>query len=163
VALGPIVDDWQLQRIHSLVGATVDTGARLVTGGEYEGLFYRPTVLADIALDMPGWAEEVFGPVAPVISFSTLEEAAEIVGSTEYGLSLGILGDVRLAMKLADLIRSGKIHINEQTVPDEANAPFGGVGFSGTGSRFGGADANIEALTNTQWLTMRPEVTPYPF
>jgi benzaldehyde dehydrogenase (NAD) len=55
------------------------------------------------------------------------------------------------------------VHINEQTVADEANAPFGGVAASGTGSRFGGAQANIEAFTETQWLTLRPEIAPYPF
>ena len=53
--------------------------------------------------------------------------------------------------------------INEQTVADEANIPFGGVGASGTGSRFGGAEANIEAFTETQWLTVRPDIAPYPF
>ena len=66
-------------------------------------------------------------------------------------------------MKIADRIHSGKIHINEMTVADEANAPFGGVGASGTGSRFGGPAANIEAFTETQWVTVRPDIAPYPF
>jgi benzaldehyde dehydrogenase (NAD) len=55
------------------------------------------------------------------------------------------------------------VHINDQTVSDEAVAPFGGVGASGTGSRFGGAAANIEAFTETQWLTMQGDITRYPF
>lgn len=76
---------------------------------------------------------------------------------------MGILGDVGLAMVIADRVHSGQIHINEQTVSDEANVPFGGVGASGTGSRFGGAQANIEASTETQWLTMRPQIAEYPF
>ena len=66
-------------------------------------------------------------------------------------------------MVIADRVHSGQIHINEQTVSDEANVPFGGVGASGTGSRFGGAQANIEASTETQWLTMRPQIAEYPF
>ncbi|VXC29525.1 hypothetical protein NOCARDAX2BIS_50064 [Nocardioides sp. AX2bis] len=66
-------------------------------------------------------------------------------------------------MKIADRVHAGKVHINEQTVSDEANAPFGGVGASGTGSRFGGATANIEAFTEGQWLTVRPDIAPYPF
>jgi benzaldehyde dehydrogenase (NAD) len=112
---------------------------------------------------MSAWKNEIFGPVAPVIKFSTTEEAIALASEGEYGLSLGILGDVGEAMKIADAIPSGIIHINEQTVADEANIPFGGVGASGTGSRFGGAKANIEAFTETQWLTLRPEIAPYPF
>ena len=71
--------------------------------------------------------------------FSTLEEAATLAADSEYGLSLGILTrDVMRGLALADLIPTGIVHINDQTVDDEAAAPFGGVGASGTGSRFGG-------------------------
>ncbi len=163
VALGPIIDEKQLNHIHALVEEAVQAGCRLAAGGTHEGLFYRPTVLADLALDNPAFAQEIFGPVAPVTRFSTLDEVVEMVNANGYGLAVGILGDVGAAMKLADRISSGKIHINEQTVADEANAPFGGVGASGTGSRFGGATANIEAFTEVQWLTMRPGIAPYPF
>lgn len=163
VALGPIIDGSQLKRIHSIVEDAVQAGARLAAGGTHEGLFYRPTVLADLNPDNPAFAEEIFGPVAPVIKFSTLDEAVELVNANDYGLSVGILGEVGEAMKIADRVNSGKVHINEQTVLDEANAPFGGVGASGTGSRFGGATANIEAFTEVQWLTMRSEIAPYPF
>ncbi|MCU1532714.1 MAG: aldehyde dehydrogenase family protein [Arthrobacter sp.] len=89
--------------------------------------------------------------------------AVALVNANDYGLSVGILGDVGEAMRIADRTSSGKVHIIEQTVSEEANAPFGGVGASGTGSRFGGAAANIEAFPETQWLTMRPEIAPYPF
>lgn len=163
VALGPIIDAGQRDRIHGLVQRTVGAGARLAAGGTFEGLFYRPTVLAGVTTDMPAYADEVFGPVAPVISFSTIEEAIELAGQSEYGLSLGILGDVGMAMQVADAVPSGIVHINEQTVGDEANAPFGGVASSGTGSRFGGAEANIEAFTESQWLTVRSGIAPYPF
>ena len=163
VALGPIIDETQLKRIHSIVEDAVQAGGRLAAGGTYEGLFYRPTVLADLTPDNPAFAEEIFGPVAPVVKFSTADEAVSLVNANDYGLSVGILGDVGEAMRIADRVNSGKVHINEQTVSDEANAPFGGVGASGTGSRFGGAAANIEAFTETQWLTMRPEIAPYPF
>jgi benzaldehyde dehydrogenase (NAD) len=71
---------------------------------------------------------------------------------------VGILGDVGTAISVADRIVSGKVHINEQTVNDEANVPFGGVGASGNGARFGGAGANIDAFTETQWVTVRSEI-----
>lgn len=163
VALGPIIDTAQLQHIDRLVRETVLAGARLAAGGSFEGLFYRPTVLADVTPTMAAYTEEVFGPVAPVVAFGSITEVIALASDTDYGLSLGILGDVGLAMQVADAIPSGIVHINEQTVADEANIPFGGVGGSGTGSRFGGAEANIEAFTETQWLTVRSQIAPYPF
>jgi len=163
VALGPVIDSNQVARIQGIVDATVAAGATLSAGGTSEGNFYKPTVLSNMTAGMSAWKDEIFGPVAPVIKFSTTEEAIALASESDYGLSLGILGDVGEAMKIADAIPSGIIHINEQTVSDEANAPFGGVGSSGTGSRFGGAEANIDAFTETQWLTLRPEIAPYPF
>ncbi|MEW2515248.1 aldehyde dehydrogenase family protein [Streptomyces sp. NPDC046870] len=163
VALGPVIDRRQLERVHGIVTGSVAAGATLAAGGEIVGAGYRATVLTGLTTDMPAWREEIFGPVAPVMGFSTPEEAARIVNDCEYGLSTGILGDVGTAMRLADRIDSGKVHINEQTVGDEPHAPFGGVKASGTGSRFGGAAANIEAFTETQWLTVRPDIADYPF
>ncbi|WP_337063483.1 aldehyde dehydrogenase family protein [Kineococcus sp. G2] len=163
VALGPIIDERQLANVDRLVRGTVEAGASLAAGGTHEGLFYSPTVLADVKPSMPAWEEEVFGPVAPVLAFSDADEAIELARATPYGLSLGILGEVGAAMRVADAVPSGIVHINEQTVSDEANSPFGGVGASGTGGRAGGAEANIEAFTETQWLTVRPEIAPYPF
>ncbi|MFF8595043.1 aldehyde dehydrogenase family protein [Streptomyces sp. NPDC015220] len=163
VALGPIIDRRQLERVHRIVTESVAAGATLAAGGEIVGAGYRATVLTGLSTDMPAWREEIFGPVAPVIGFSTPEEAARIVDDCEYGLSVGILGDVGTAMRLADRIESGKVHINEQTVGDEPSAPFGGVKASGTGSRFGGAAANVEAFTETQWVTVRPDIADYPY
>jgi benzaldehyde dehydrogenase (NAD) len=95
--------------------------------------------------------------------FTSVDEAVELVNASPYGLSVSILGDVGEAMKVADRVQSGKVHINEMTVADETQAPFGGWKDSGNGSRFGGAAANIEAFTETQWLTVRPDIAPYPF
>ena len=105
----------------------------------------------------------MFGPVAPVLRFSRLDEAAEIAADTEYGLSLGILTrDVMRGLELARRIPTGIVHINDQTVDDEANIPFGGIFDSGTGARFGGT-ANMEAFTETRWVTVRGDIAPYPF
>jgi benzaldehyde dehydrogenase (NAD) len=164
VALGPIIDQNQLDKVHAVVTSSVEAGARLVAGGTYENLYYRPTVLADVTPDSPAYTTEIFGPVAPVSVFSSLDDAADLARSTDYGLSLGILGrDVMKALDLAARIPSGIVHINDQTVDDEATAPFGGVGVSGTGGRAGGPAANIDAFTDTQWVTMQGEIAPYPF
>jgi benzaldehyde dehydrogenase (NAD) len=162
VALGPIIDERQRDKIHGLVTASVEAGARLAEGGTFEGLFYRPTVLANVTPGSPAYANEIFGPVAPVVRFSTLDEAAALAGGTEYGLSVGILSrDVMKAMEFAERIPSGLVHINDQTINDEAVAPFGGVGASGTGSRFGGAEWNSDAFTETQWVTVRGQIAPH--
>jgi benzaldehyde dehydrogenase (NAD) len=162
VELGPIIDERQRDKIHGLVTASVDAGARLAAGGNYDALFYQPTVLAEVTPAMPAYANEIFGPVAPVTRFSSLEEAARLASGTEYGLSLGILtSDVMKGMELADLIPSGTVHINDQTINDEVTIPFGGVGSSGTGSRLGGAEWNMDAFTETQWITMRGQIAPH--
>jgi benzaldehyde dehydrogenase (NAD) len=164
VALGPVIDAGHRDRIHGLVTGSVEAGARVAAGGTYEELFYRPTVLADVTGETPAWADEVFGPVAPVARFASAEDAARIAAETPYGLSLGILTrDVMKGLALAERIPSGIVHINDQTVGDEAQIPFGGVGHSGTGSRFGGAAANVEAFTETQWVTIQGSIAPYPY
>jgi benzaldehyde dehydrogenase (NAD) len=164
VAMGPLIDAGQRDRVHGLVTASVEGGATVRTGGTFEGLFYRPTVLGDVPVEAPAYQEEIFGPVAPVTPFSSLDEVVELATGTEYGLSLGILtGDVYAGLQLAERIPSGLVHINDQTVNDEAVAPFGGVGASGTGSRHGGPQANIEAFTETQWVTLRGDLPAYPF
>jgi benzaldehyde dehydrogenase (NAD) len=163
VALGPIIDKRQRDKVHDPVTQTVAAGARLAAGGSYEGLYYSPTVLAEVSPQMPAYVNEVFGPVAPVLRFSTVEEVAKLAAQGDYGLSLGILTrDVMRGLDLARQIPTGIVHINEQTVDDEPNIPFGGIGASGTGARFGGT-ANLEAFTDTRWVTIRGDIAPYPF
>jgi benzaldehyde dehydrogenase (NAD) len=164
VALGPVIDAGQRDRVHGLVTASVEAGATVRAGGTYEGLFYRPTVLGDVPVDAPAYQQEIFGPVAPVTPFSSVDEVVALAAGTEYGLSLGILTrDVYAGLQLAERVPAGLVHINDQTVNDEAVAPFGGVGASGTGSRHGGPQANIEAFTETQWVTLRGDLPAYPF
>ncbi|GAA4344107.1 aldehyde dehydrogenase family protein [Microbacterium rhizosphaerae] len=162
--LGPIIDERQRDKIDAIVHETVDAGARLTAGGRYDGLFYEATVLADVAPDHAAFQKEIFGPVAPVTRFGSVDELVELVNASDYGLSLGILAkDAFRAYELADRLPTGILHINDQTVDDESQAPFGGVGASGTGARFGGHEANIEAFTETQWVTIQADVATYPF
>ena len=163
VHLGPVIDAGQRDRIIDLVDRSVAMGAELRAGGTAEGLFVRPTVLAGPPLDAPAYCEEVFGPVATVVPFADDDAAVKLARDSDYGLSLGIVTAQPLrGLALAERIPSGIVHINDQTVDDEANSPFGGVGASGTGSRHGGAAANVEAFTETRWITMRAEPGEYP-
>ncbi|MEU4341540.1 benzaldehyde dehydrogenase [Nocardia sp. NPDC023852] len=162
VHLGPLIDATQRDTVHRIVTDTVAAGAGLVTGGVHNGLFYRPTVLADVPPDSPAATTEIFGPVAPVLTFSTVDEAVELAGDTSYGLSLGVLTrDVMRGLALSDRIPAGLVHINDQTINDEAVAPFGGVGDSGTGSRHGGTQANLDAFTELRWTTVRADPPHY--
>jgi benzaldehyde dehydrogenase (NAD) len=163
VALGPVIDAGQRDRIHSLVTESVDAGARLAAGGTFEDLYYRPTVLADVPTTAPAYTEEVFGPVAPVVRFDSVDDVVRLAAETPYGLSIGILTrDVMRGLEIADRIPTGLVHINDQTINDEATIPFGGVKDSGTGARHGGPQANLEAFTETQWVTVRGTLPEYP-
>ncbi|MHA5049020.1 aldehyde dehydrogenase family protein [Streptomyces sp. SD15] len=163
VHLGPIIDTAQLTKIQGLVDSSTAGGAKLAAGGTHEKLFYRPTVLAGVDDSTPAYTEEVFGPVAPVRSFADVDEAAALASTGPYGLALGIVTrDIARGLDLAERIPTGIAHINDQTVNDEAVAPFGGIAASGTGARFGG-EANLEAFTDVRWTTVRGDVAPYPF
>ncbi|GAB2853299.1 benzaldehyde dehydrogenase [Actinocorallia aurea] len=162
-ALGPIIDAGQRDKIHEIVTESVAQGATLAAGGTYEDLYYRPTVLTDVPRDSRAFTEEIFGPVAPVTVYETVEEALEIINSSEFGLSVSILtGNPYAAYELADRIKSGAVHINDQTVDDEAVAPFGGTKASGTGGRFGGR-ATLDTFTEVQWVTVQSQIERYPF
>jgi benzaldehyde dehydrogenase (NAD) len=156
VDLGPIVNQRQVQRVDDIVKRSVASGgARLVEGGTYEGLFYRPTVLADVHLDSLAWTDEIFGPVAPVVTFGTDDEAVELANATAYGLAAGVYSSsISRGLAVANRIKAGMVHVNDQSINDEATIPFGGMGLSGNGGRFG-ADANLEAFTQWQWVTVR--------
>jgi benzaldehyde dehydrogenase (NAD) len=162
--VGPIIDAAQRDRVHRMVTDSVAAGARLVTGGEPEGPFYRPTVLAGVPADAPAYRDEVFGPVASVVTFASDEEAIALASDTPYGLALGVFTrDVMRGLALAERIPAGLVHINDQTINDEPVAPFGGVGHSGNGARHGGHEANLEAFTELQWVTVRGSVPAYPW
>ncbi|QAY60336.1 aldehyde dehydrogenase family protein [Microbacterium protaetiae] len=162
--LGPVIDEKQRDRVHGYVTAAVEHGATLAVGGEYDGLFYRPTVLTDVAADNPAWAEEIFGPVAPVQIYDDVDEAIDVINASEYGLSVSIItSNPYAAYELCDRIESGAVHINDATVDDEAVIPFGGSKASGVGGRFGGPHASLDTFTETQWITMQSAVERYPF
>ena len=162
-ALGPIISARQIERIDGIVKDAVAKGAVLRAGGTYDKLFYSPTVLENVTPGMRVYTEEVFGPVLSVLTFDTDEEAIALNNATEYGLSTGVITQsVERAMAFTAKLKSGIIHVNDQTVADEPWVPFGGRGASGNGGRHGGV-ANWEEFTQWQWVTIQDRATPYPF
>ncbi|GCE14926.1 benzaldehyde dehydrogenase [Tengunoibacter tsumagoiensis] len=163
VELGPIIDRKQLERIQHIVDATVADGAHLITGGSARGPYYLPTVLTHVQPTMAAYANEIFGPVAPVTIVGSDEEAIEVANASPYGLSAAIqTGSQARAFAIAERLHSGMIHVNDQTVNYESNIPFGGVGLSGNGGRFGG-EASKDEFSQWQWFTLRQQSTFYPF
>lgn len=161
--LGPLIDEGQLARVADIVRRTVEGGATLRAGGVHDGLFYRPTVLADVPPASPAFTQEIFGPVAPVVTYASVEEAIEIINDSEYGLSVSILtANAFRGFELAERITSGAVHINDQTVDDEAVAPFGGLKASGTGGQFG-TSVNLATFCDLQWVTVQSDIARYPF
>jgi benzaldehyde dehydrogenase (NAD) len=162
VAIGPLINDVQLQHAKAIVDATVAAGATLLAGGTHDGLVYRPTVLAGVTSTMPAFREEIFGPVAVLVTFRTDDEAIALANDTEYGLSAGIISrSVGRALAIGNRLRVGMLHINDQTVADDGLNPFGGQGASGNGSSIGGP-ANYEEFTQWQWVTIQADATAYP-
>ncbi|SFV05521.1 benzaldehyde dehydrogenase [Pseudoduganella namucuonensis] len=163
VHLGPLINGRQCERIHRIVQDSVRAGATLLSGGTHEGLFYRPTVLAGVTSAMPAFSEEIFGPVAPITVFGDDDEAVALANSSAYGLAAAIHSrSVARAGALAQRLRSGMVHINDQTVNNEFQVPFGGMGASGNGGRFGGP-ANAHEFTQSQWISVLDQPIAYPF
>ncbi|WP_434574047.1 benzaldehyde dehydrogenase [Pseudomonas sp. Z3-8] len=162
-ALGPLINQRQLQRVHDIVNDSVRAGARLETGGNYDRLFYQPTVLSGVKPGMRAFEDEVFGPVASVVSFASDEEAIELANRSEYGLSAAVISpSVGRAMAIGERLQCGMLHINDQTVADECINPFGGRGASGNGGSVGGP-ADWDEYTQWQWVTVKDKAPAYPF
>jgi benzaldehyde dehydrogenase (NAD) len=163
VALGPIINQKQVARVQRIVDESVAQGANLLAGGSHDGPFFSPTVLGGVTTSMPAYAEEIFGPVAPVISFRDDEHAIELANGTEYGLAAAVhSASPQRAQAVADRLRAGMVHVNDQTVNEEPPAPFGGFGVSSNGGHFGGV-ANLELWTEWQWMTSRDKAAVFPF
>lgn len=162
VFIGPVINDTQVKSIHELVTDAQSKGAKLLTGGKYEGRVYEPTVLYGIKPDMRIYYEETFGPVAPVIIVKDEKEALAVANDTQYGLSSSVItSDYEKAMFFADNLEAGMVHINSGSVDADSVVPFGGWKESGIGRE--GGRYSQEAFTEVQWLTFQKNKKQYPF
>jgi succinate-semialdehyde dehydrogenase/glutarate-semialdehyde dehydrogenase len=161
VQVGPLIDESQRSKVADLVQDAVGRGARILTGGHQldgAGYFYAPTVLAGVPDDAQLLAEEIFGPVAPITTFSSDEEAVAKANDTEYGLVAYVFTqDVDRAFRVIEGLDTGMIGFNQGMVSN-AGAPFGGVKQSGFG-REGGPEGLHEYL-ETKYVAMNVGVPP---
>ena len=148
VDVGPLIDEKQREKVSELVDDARQRGSRVLLGGaalDGPGYFYEPTVLADVPADAELLREEIFGPVAPVATFSTDEEALAAANRTEYGLvAYAYTRDLNRALRVSEGLESGMVGLNQGVVSNPA-APFGGVKQSGFG-REGGFEGIGEYL-----------------
>ena len=148
VQLGPLINASGREKVAALVRGAVSDGARVAVGGvipDGPGFFYPPTVLVDVPPTAAILREEIFGPVAPVVTFETDAEAIDLANHTEFGLVAYVYtGDLARGLRVSEAIESGMIGLNRALVSDPA-APFGGVKQSGLG-REGGHDGLLEFM-----------------
>jgi succinate-semialdehyde dehydrogenase/glutarate-semialdehyde dehydrogenase len=155
VDVGPLIDEDQLAKVQELVDDALGRGATLLCGGERvdgPGHFYKPTVLADVPADARLLREEIFGPVAPVRSFDSEEQALAEANDTQFGLVAYLYtNDLARALRVSERLETGMVGLN-QGVVSNAGAPFGGVGHSGFG-REGGREG-IEEYLETKYVAL---------
>jgi succinate-semialdehyde dehydrogenase/glutarate-semialdehyde dehydrogenase len=151
--VGPLIDAGARDDVHALVSAAVAAGATAVTGGspaDGPGYFYPPTVLANVPNNAAILGQEIFGPVAPVTTFSTEEDAIRLANASEYGLASYVYSrDFNKLLRVAEQIEFGMVGFNAGVISNAA-APFGGVKQSGLG-REGGSEG-IAEYTTTQYI-----------
>jgi len=154
-SVGPLIEAAAVDKVEELVAAAVDRGASVRLGGERpdrRGYFYSPTVLTGVDREAPTVTEEIFGPVAPIVTFDTEAEAIELANGTEYGLvAYAFTRDVNRAFRLAEAIETGMLGINRGMVSD-ASAPFGGVKSSGLGRE--GGEAGLAEYLDSIYLAI---------
>lgn len=160
--IGPLINESALEVVKGRVDDALSKGAKLLAGGKAVGPCFQPTLLTDVPEASELGRVETFGPVAAIEIVDSAEEAIGRANATSYGLSSGIItSDPDRGLELAQQIDAGVVHVNDQTVGDEPQMPFGGVKESGWG-RFGGSAA-INEFTELRWVTVRRAPHPFPF
>jgi succinate-semialdehyde dehydrogenase/glutarate-semialdehyde dehydrogenase len=155
--VGPLINEDAVAKVVGLVRAAVGDGARVIVGGrrgDRPGFYFEPTVLVDVHPDAAILREEIFGPVAPVVTFATEAEAITLANATDYGLVAYLYtADLARGLRVSEALEYGMIGLNRGLVSDPA-APFGGVKQSGIG-REGGHDGMLDYLESkyiaVQW------------
>jgi len=155
VVIGPLIDEQGLQKVERHVADALGKGARAILGGkrhERGGLFFQPTVLANVTPDMLVSHEETFGPVAPLIRFKTEEEALRLANASEFGLSAYFYSrDVGRVFRVAEQMEAGIVGANVGIISTEV-APFGGVKQSGLGRE--GSKYGLEEYLEVKYVLL---------
>jgi succinate-semialdehyde dehydrogenase/glutarate-semialdehyde dehydrogenase len=152
---GALINPEAVAKIESLVADAVKRGARVLLGGKAQsgpGFFYPPTVLVDVPAGAQILKQEIFGPVAALVPFDSVDEAIALANDTEYGLVAYVYtGDLKTGLRISERLESGMIALNRGLVSDAA-APFGGVKQSGLGRE--GSHHGIREFTEAKYIAV---------
>ncbi|WP_183192374.1 aldehyde dehydrogenase family protein [Brevibacillus fluminis] len=156
--MGPLSSQAVVDKTNYHLQDAVAKGAEIIYGGNHDGLYFEPTILVNVTQEMEIGKEETFGPVAPIIRFSTREEAVEIANDTQYGLTSSVFtSSLEDAWYMADRLQHGTVHINESTNYWDFLAPFGGMKNSGNGRIL--STWVFQHLTEVKQITFDPTKT----
>lgn len=159
--IGCLIDARATQRMHDLLSDATGKGATVLVGGGMHGPAFEPTVVGGVTPDMRLYSEEAFGPIVPLIEVQSVDEAVKIANESEYGLSAAVFTENhQLAWDIAARLETGMVHINDATLNDEPQMPFGGVKSSGYG-RFGG-NYGLNEFTEVRWITVQNRPRSFP-
>ena len=151
--IGPMISEHHARRAHAWVQEAVAAGARLLCGGERQGCVLQPTVLTDVRPDMKVVCEEIFAPVMSLIEVDTVDEAVAQANAQPFGLSAGLFtANLHTALRAAQALRFGGVHINEASSARVDAMPFGGVKDSGFG--WEGPAYAIREMTEERLITV---------
>jgi acyl-CoA reductase-like NAD-dependent aldehyde dehydrogenase len=152
VVVGPLIDEAAAERVERLIADAVAGGARVLRGGERDGAFLQPALVADVPRDADLWRREAFGPVVALTTYATLEEAFALANDSAYGLQTAIFtSDIGAAIAAADRLQTGGVVVNEASWRCTP-MPFGGIGESGFGRE--GPRYGIEATTAQRTIVL---------
>ena len=152
--IGPIINERQRTRVRTHIEDAIAKGADVVTGGRWQGNRCQPTVLRNVTKEMTLHDKETFGPVTSVYSVGCAEEALDQANDSVYGLCAAVhTSNLEQALRFANGLNAGMVHVNGTTVQEEAHIPFGGVGESGFGRE--SSDTDIEDMTEWKWITVQ--------
>ena len=161
-AVGPIINEKQVKSLKEKIAQAQEEGANMILSGDIDGQVVPPHIFTDVTREMDLSRNEVFGPLVGIIRAKDEDDALSIANDSMYGLSSAVFTqDMAKGLRFARGIRAGMTHINDVSVNDESNVPFGGEKNSGIG-RFNG-EWVLEEFTRTHWISMQNEPRQYPF
>ena len=157
--VGPLISEEAAKKVEDFVNEAVQAGAKLSFGGHRRNAFMEPTVLTDVKTDMPMFKEEVFGPVAPLVPFTTVEDAIRMANDSPYGLQSAVFTkDINKAFDIAYKLEAGAVIINWSTAIRIETLPFGGIKMSGHGRE--GIHDTLEEMTDQKTIIVHNAFSP---
>jgi lactaldehyde dehydrogenase len=157
--VGPLINEEAAREVEAMVNEAVQAGARLRSGGKRQNAFMEPTVLTEVPVGVPLFKEECFGPVAPLVRFTSIDEAIRMANDSPYGLQSGIFtSDINKAIDIAYKLEAGGVIINWSSALRVETLPFGGIKMSGHGRE--GIHDTLDEMTDQKTIVVHNAFPP---